>query len=316
MMTRSRGIRLPERRSGLAGRHHSVRSSSRDCEEAQEEVHHESSPTIKNVLELAGTIVGQAAFLTALLYYFGWVRTGAIFSYFGIDQGMLKYSSQDYLLRSAGIAFKPAVLLLLSAAILYGYRFALKAISRKGPRVGRALQAVTIIFAAALLAIGGGRVFGILSVGAPLFNAVALAAGAAVAEIAASVAPASSTSRPAVMVRQAMILGLVIVGSFWACAIYAQNIGTRLAIGWAGNLQARPSVVIYSADDLRLSGEGVVTTKLGESGLRFRYSGLRLLIYSNERWFLLPENWHRSEQTPAIVLRDSTTIRVEMSPGR
>ena len=48
--------------------------------------------------------------------YFGWVRTGAIFSYFGLDQRLLAYTIQDYLLRSAGIAFRPFAFVLLSGA--------------------------------------------------------------------------------------------------------------------------------------------------------------------------------------------------------
>jgi len=60
-------------------------------------------------------VVTPFATLTGLLYYFGWVRTNAIYSHFGIDANLLAYSLQDYLVRSAGVAFRPCAAALLGA---------------------------------------------------------------------------------------------------------------------------------------------------------------------------------------------------------
>jgi hypothetical protein len=84
----------------------------------------ESKDTIKSTLETIGRIIAPITVITALLYYFGWIRTGAIFGRFGVDQRVLAYSVDDYLLRSAGVAFRPLAFLLLgvatSVAIWYG----------------------------------------------------------------------------------------------------------------------------------------------------------------------------------------------------
>src|SRR3954466_8476071 len=77
----------------------------------------EESPLLK-IVELIGAIAAPVTVLTALLYYFGWVRTNAIFRYFGADPTLLAFGLPDYLTRSAGTAFKPIVILLLVTALV------------------------------------------------------------------------------------------------------------------------------------------------------------------------------------------------------
>src|SRR5215510_12251894 len=76
---------------------------------------HQRSADIWRTVELAASVVGPVTVLAALLYYFGWVRTAALFDYFGIDQRLLGYTTQDYLARSAGVAFRPTTALVLGA---------------------------------------------------------------------------------------------------------------------------------------------------------------------------------------------------------
>src|SRR4051812_28279547 len=76
----------------------------------------EDNPPLLKLLELIGSIAAPVTVLTALLYYF--VRTNAIFRYFGVDPAVLKFRLPEYLTRSAGPAFKPMVLLLLVTALV------------------------------------------------------------------------------------------------------------------------------------------------------------------------------------------------------
>ena len=48
---------------------------------------------------------------------------------------------------------------------------------------------------------------------------------------------------------------------------------------------------------------------------RYRYSGLRLLIRSGGKYFLLPGNWTRDAGT-VIVLGDRPDYRFEFGSGR
>ncbi|MGN9908972.1 hypothetical protein ACTMTJ_15620 [Phytohabitans sp. LJ34] len=116
--------------------------------------------------------------------------------------------------------------------------------------------------------------------------------------------------------RRAVVGAAVALGCFWGCAVYAQQTGARLAASWAADPRQRPAAVIHSTEDLRLSGACVVVTQApGKDGdYRYRYSGFRLLIYSNQRWFLIPECWRSNGPAAAVVLVDDSRLRVELAP--
>src|SRR3954447_24345850 len=93
---------------------------------------------LSRVLELVAGIGGAAGVTGALLYYFGWARSAALFGWFGVDVGVLELSFQDYLLRSVLSAFWPAVAVAVVALLaLLAYR--LLARSRRRVLLGRAL---------------------------------------------------------------------------------------------------------------------------------------------------------------------------------
>jgi hypothetical protein len=46
----------------------------------------------------------------------------------------------------------------------------------------------------------------------------------------------------------------------------------------------------------------------------YRYSGLRLLVMSGGKYFLVPDGWTRASGA-VLVIPDTPDIRVEFSPG-
>jgi len=279
----------------------------------------ESKEDFRSILETLARIVAPITVATALLYYFGWVRTGAIFSYFGVDQRLLAYTIQDYLLRSAGIAFRPlaAVLLTGAACILLWYLLKrLSTGSRSNPRVRVSLA----FLAVALLVYSGVVLFGLARVRTPLLAAIALGVGVILAEsvISLSGRQNETSAENAVLGRRLLIVAGLLLALFWATAIYAQQSGERLARAWGNQPTLRPSATVLSEKDLQLAGPGITATRVSVEGegFQYRYQGLRLLIYSNSRWFLYPERWNLDTQATVVVLRDEPTIRVEMQPQR
>jgi hypothetical protein len=85
---------------------------------------------------------------------------------------------------------------------------------------------------------------------------------------------------------------LIAVALFTAATNYATVEGTQLARGLEGRVRTLPGVVISSVEPLNLDAPGLQTTELGgESGYRYRYSGLRLLERSGGRFFLITDGW-------------------------
>ncbi|MGH3032845.1 MAG: hypothetical protein ACRDNE_19175, partial [Gaiellaceae bacterium] len=103
---------------------------------------------------------------------------------------------------------------------------------------------------------------------------------------------------------------LFVLSLFWAMGDYAHLKGRQLARNLSNNLSLLANVVVYSERDLGIDAPGVARSKLGgggEGAYRFRYSGLRLLIRSEDTYFLLPDEYDGT----AIVLPESDAVRFE-----
>ena len=128
----------------------------------------ESKDTVKSILETVGRIIAPITVITALLYYFGWVRTGAVFGRFGVDQRVLAYSVDDYLLRSAGVAFRPFAFLLLGVATSIAIWYGLTHIANR-PNLVKPVAVLLFTLAAGLVLYGITVLFGLLHVRRPLW---------------------------------------------------------------------------------------------------------------------------------------------------
>jgi hypothetical protein len=79
-----------------------------------------SGGNASGVLSVLGVISSQAVLITALLYYFGWVRAYSYLNYFGVDTSMAGYGAADYILRSINVAFLPFIDAAFTAMLLFG----------------------------------------------------------------------------------------------------------------------------------------------------------------------------------------------------
>ena len=104
---------------------------------------------------------------------------------------------------------------------------------------------------------------------------------------------------------------------FWATSEYAAALGRGRAERLALGLSSRPGVIAYGKEQLGLRDSGVLEETLAgaHSAFGFRHAGLRLLIRSDDKCFLLPNGWTRSTGT-AIALPDVSGLRFEFTVGR
>lgn len=284
--------------------------------------------TMRDFLQKISLFAAPPTLIIALAYWFGWTLTNARSAYFGIDSSTLGYSTTDYLLRSADAAFIPVAIALLAvlAAILLHGLVQHAVVTHRG-------------VAAVQLAAGGSAVLGVFLTFAAvwaMFRPLPVATSYLVPPVILGLGPALMAYSTRTW-RTVRALGedkadrvmpawertgyviaamLALLGIFWTSSLYAAALGRGRAEVLAGNLSRQPAVTLFSMRSLGIDAAGVSVSKIAtaDGAYRFRYSGLRLLVHSADKYFLVNDGWSR-ERGVTIILRDTSDIRVEFTPG-
>lgn len=273
------------------------------------------------LIEKVSAVIAPVTALTALFVYFGFVRTSAFFGYFGINLGVLKLSVQDYVLRSVHVSFGAVVRLALVGALLIALNQGVALILARraaGERTDRALRWTLTTSGAVLVVLGltsavNRAVTAVLN---PLIGSALLALGAIMMLRFGSTLlgnrDGSSGHRTSVLT--AVVL---VIAGFWAATIYAQDLGLEAARSIDASVGRLPLVTVFSAEPLDLPGRDVIASRItvGDQQYRYRYSGLSLLTYSNDRWFVITGRLSDGYHSSVAILRDSDAIRVEVAAG-
>lgn len=278
-------------------------------------------------LELISSIVAPSSLVTGLLFYFGWVYTSARSLYFGIDPSILGFSTADYILRSFDVLQVPlgATMILVLLLLKAHSRLTVWAADPGNHLWLRRIEASIGAFGVLSFVIGLSGLTSKPILGTKFltthlglfFGAGALAyAGHLKRRFPDRPGGPGPTARvglfSAVLVGLFMTMNLFLAVGQWADAAgrgAAQRLESALPF-------ARPAVSLYSKQDLRIDGPGVVAIGFAdpEAAYRFKYTGLTLLIRSADKYFLLPTQWSRGNAV-AIVLKESDSIRMEFTPG-
>ncbi|MGK5545958.1 hypothetical protein ACSNOH_14660 [Streptomyces sp. URMC 127] len=274
-------------------------------------------------LKTIAGFVAPTTVLTGLLLFFGFAYTDALYEYFGIDAATLGFSTQDYLLRSAGALYMPVgITLAIGLLGALGYLCITSlAVSRPAlaPLLTRAAMALMaagfLLFALGML--GGFAVWRAGALDTPL-----LLGGGLVLVLYGRVLQIKCTGRPYPFARETtalvLIAALIALSSFWAVNAYAQQHGRSDARYLARRLWLRPEIVVDTAERLYFRHTNVQETVLPDGGpkqrFKFRYHGLRLLAQSNSRMFVIPEGWN-TRQGSVMILPADSSVRVAFRPG-
>jgi len=273
-----------------------------------------------SLLELVGLVVAPVSVLAGALLYFGWVRTSAVFTHFGIDQALLKLSAQDYVLRSTAVIFRPMMFLLVSFTLGVACLDAINSTRRLPGRAKTRRQIGLLVSLVGLTLVAIGLVGAVRSF-LPLTSAIAFGLGSFILYCSIRIFTDNFVGRTesGLQLRSisfVLTAAAIVISLFWATSIYAQRSGSALATYIEANTGSSPEAIIYSRVPLHLAGPEIKETMLAGTAdsPNYRYKGYRLLIYSNERWFLIPSAWSSSGDNPAVVLADDGSIRVEFLP--
>ena len=299
----------------------------------------------EKILKTLGSIVAPTTLITALLYYFGWVRTDEQASFLGLDESVLGFTVEDYLLRSISSMYQPlgvGLLTILAWLWLNSWindfaRGQPPATQRPNRRKGatdprRSLSPSRRLDLLRLITqvMGGvgsiGVAFAVFEIAAdrhdvgrpalPLIFAFGIAMlGNARYLHRRHIQQDNGSGLPAKaklpILESTLIVLLIFLALFWAVSNYALSVGRAQAAQLVTFLHCRPTARIYSENALLLEAPGVVTNEFEEPGsaYRFRYEGLKLLLRSDDKYFLLPEDW--TQQRVVFVLADNDAIRVD-----
>lgn len=285
----------------------------------------------RRVAGLIVAVVAPVTLITALAYYFGYRRESAFAGYFGIDPSALGFTTNDYVLRSVDALFVPITVLLLVA---FGAVFLHALAGDRFERVDLAPIAVFVGLGALVLGIA-------LLAGKPVAHDYAylqaLGPAVGISLLLYALARNRSVSRHALGAAVFVGIAVVLVSLFWATSDYADNRGRAEAEQLARDITVRPSVTIFSKDNLDIhpgaAGGGVeqgvkhgggcplITVRKFRKGVYpFAYSGFTLLLQSGGNYFLTPTPskpqtpWDPATESVFVISGDSN-VRVQLTRG-
>ena len=280
-------------------------------------------------IERLATLLSPIALATALLYYFGWVRSVVQARALGYDAALSTFSTEDYLLKSVNILFIPLIGLLIVAAALVALDRAVVRAARRRPRLRAVLLRMATLFSVlwiglppvVLLVTVARRTIGV-SAALPLALTVSmlgiLYGDSLRRRLAADTEPAPGPDRtkpPIGLGRPAriVVLALLVLAVFWD----VERLARVLGMGYASELVAHPgqltSVTVFSSKSLTVADQCVSETPLNPGGMYgFRYDGLRLIDVSDQKIYLISICAGRSR---VVTLEEGENLRMEFLPG-
>jgi hypothetical protein len=277
----------------------------------------EADPRWKRAVDMLAVIGPPLTIATALLVYFGWARTDAQAKAMGLDVSLFGYTVQDFVLRSIPSLFIPLVWLLLVAVAWLSLDRFLAGHLAAGRVAGIRRLAAVILFVGLACAAAMWLVVIVQPERTVLFVPYIMAGGVLLAAWGLSLwrraAEASGRSLAALSrgSEKTLVFCLVTLLLFWGTSDFAQALGRGLAVSYEERSALLPTAVVYSKDRLGISAPNVREQSSGTAEHPvYQYSGLRLLVVSGGRIFLLNEGW-TLRSGKVVVLRDDPGMRVE-----
>lgn len=274
-------------------------------------------------------VIAPTTFITALLFYFGYLATRARFAYFGVYLDLVNLSTPDLLLYGSDVVFVPVMLVAFTVLAAAGLRLAgqwLVSEARRDTVSGWIILVVILIAVLLLLrSLVGIFVPSVSETEFPGVTPLSMTVGALLLRYSASLWHTLASRRPTplwtppretVDIGRYALLSLVFAGLFWTAGSFAFVYGNGRAVDDAEGLSSRPAVILDTQEPIVDPPAGVPHLVLvGAGKFRHRYTGLRLLVESDHRIFLAPVPWS-SQTSRILMIENSSDIRLQLVPPR
>ncbi|GAB3175639.1 hypothetical protein GCM10027059_49340 [Myceligenerans halotolerans] len=290
----------------------------------------ESVPVdVGRIMRIATEIVAPVTLVTALLYFFGRKQMTFFYDYFGVEISSLGLTTTDYLLLAQDGLLIPLAVVAMGVLVTLWVRDGARVFGTRPDietwvmRVAASLGGLLTLFGLIqALWPGIGLAGWVPTWIAPL----CLAGGVLLLDLAvrrwqvrrqrddASWVPPSETAR---LAEWGAAFVLVAVSLFWAAADYSAAVGQARAHQFVHDLPTYSSVVVRSSTDLQIVEPGVTTAvcSTDESGFRYRYDGLVLMVASGGQYVLIPRTWSR-DTSSVVSIPTTDGVRLDhLSPS-
>ncbi|MEO3868516.1 hypothetical protein ABGB18_06770 [Nonomuraea sp. B12E4] len=324
-MTTTESHEQSQERSAESGEEIRQRPDEGSGERSGEEARREAG-LIAQLTAYSG-IIAPTSLITALLFYFGYLATRARFEYFGVYLDLVNLSTPDLLLFGSEALYVPVVIVGLAVLVSTGLRLAVQWLLADPGRdtvSGWVTLAVLLVSLLLLLRAVIGLAPQVARTEYPGITALSLTLGALLLTYCetlwrtlAARRPQAAWTPPPATVRTARLalIALMVAGLFWTANSFSFLYGNGQALNDAQNLPERPPVILDTHDPIQIPPKGVVHIALPDEKFRHRYIGLRLLVESDKRLFLVPARWSRTTSR-TIVIENSSDIRLQLAPPR
>ncbi|MEU6506538.1 hypothetical protein [Streptomyces sp. NPDC046942] len=257
--------------------------------------------------KLINIMIAQASFIAALMFYLGVTYADAYYGYYHLSPFDLGFGFAEFALQSLHLITFPvlvAVVVLLIAVALSTHG------SRRAPPDVVARCHLLVVAAGLLLLIlwWQWQLLPLYRWTGPLLIGVGLLLG---------VVPRDDMASSRGLWDTAVSIFAAGVFLFWAVTLVAGQLGNQNARYDARHTNWRTGLAVYSAKRLALYNPalGVYSEDLGNAvQLRYRYTGLRLIVARNGRYYALPIKW-QARTDPVYVLREATTCASSSRPA-
>ncbi|MGW2559477.1 hypothetical protein ACWCXB_09565 [Streptomyces sp. NPDC001514] len=264
---------------------------------------------------LIKTVVAQASFVAALMFYLGAIYTSRYYGYFHLSFHSLDFSFAQLVLQSLQLLkhefLVTAVLILIVMVAVPQLTPLLPRSSRRalnGSAASASLTRLSMVITAAggVLLIFWSRIHPYAWT-APLAIAVGLLLGQS---------RDVKDNRPEGPHRRAVLVLASGVFLFWALTQATWQLGEEDAKDHAADVVGWTSVIVLSSKPLSLPPPGVQEERLRREDLRhpYRYTGLRLLLEHHGRYYVVPVDW-KARTDPVYVIHESDDLWIGLQAG-
>lgn len=281
-----------------------------------------ADPTTRGLgwLQQLAAVVAPSTVATALLGYFGYLATRARFQYFGVYLDLVDLSTHDLLLYGSEVVYVPVTLTALALLVAVGARLAGQRLLDAEWWTGLAGWVTAAgLLAGVLLLVRG--VVGILAPDRyqpqlPVMTPLSLSLGALFLRQSLGSRLAARWLQPwdqrLVAAGRIATAVLLVAGLFWIANGFAARYGLGRALDDAAGLPSRPELVLDTKEPLD-APPGVTRTPIAAGPFKYRYEGLRLLVESGGRLFLVPAYWTPGTSR-TLVVDFTPDVRIQLVP--